>query len=63
MKKFIRNIRKIKLRGIFELLWMISVLVLFLPIFLILIGLSGLIFLEELSRFIWAIITDFEDIS
>jgi hypothetical protein len=61
MKKFIRQIRKIKLRGILDLLHFVFRLILVLPLLLILAGLWLLIVIDPLARFVWGVLTEFED--
>ena len=66
MKKFIRQVRKIKLGGIVWVLFAIIVVIAFTPIFVLLWMMKTTLSMCELAhkigRIVWQMLTDFEDV-
>jgi hypothetical protein len=61
VQRLIRQVRKIKLRGILDLLHFVFRLILVVPLLLILAGLWLLIVIDPLGQFVWGVLTEFED--
>ena len=66
MKKFIRQVRKIKLGGILWVLYGIVVVIAFTPIFVLLWTMQVVLLMCEIAHkvgeIVWLMLTDFEDV-
>lgn len=66
MKKFIRQVRKIKLGGILWVLYGIVIVIAFTPIFILLwtmqVVLLMCIIAQKVGEIVWFMLTEFEDV-
>ena len=66
MKKFIRQVRKIRLGGILWVLFAIVVVIAFTPIFILLWAMQVVLFMcvvaQKVGEIVWLMLTDFEDV-